>query len=146
MNIQILPHIQKNISFLLETVSYLYAFLYMYTGYGKLMEVDVFIQGIHSIPYIGRFAELIGWGIPLSEILLAIALFIPSLQRAALYVSTLLMGVFTLYLAVMLIFAEEKMCHCGGVIESLGWTEHLIFNLILLTAGIWALIQTKIKK
>jgi len=128
-----------------ELIAYGYAFLYMYTGYDKLKHVEEFIEGNSKIPLIGQYAELIGWGIPVIEILLAVLLIIPFLKvkRIALWASVILMGIFTLYLALMLLFADTKPCNCGGVIESMGWITHLIFNLLCLGAGIFAIRKLK---
>src|SRR5690606_41668501 len=89
-----------------KIVVYGYIFLYMYTGYDKLLNVKEFINGNEKIPLIGQYAELIGWGIPVLEILLAVLLALPfiNVKRIALWPSVILMGVFTLYLALMLVF------------------------------------------
>lgn len=126
-------------------ITYGYAFLYMYTGYDKLRHVEVFIKGNSKIPLIGQHAELIGWGIPLLEILLA-ALLVFTFGKArqiALRVSVIMMGIFTLYLLLMLLFVPDRLCQCGGVIESMGWITHLIFNLIWLGAGVYAIKKNK---
>ncbi len=126
---------------LLGIIVYGYAFLYMYTGYDKLKHVETFIKGNRKMPLIGQYAELIGWGIPKLEILLAVVLVLPflKLKKIALCTSVVLMGIFTLYLATMLIFVPDRLCHCGGVIKSMGWFTHLIFNLLWLGAGIFAI-------
>jgi len=130
-----------------DLIIYGYAFLYMYTGWAKLMNLSAFIRGNSKIPHLGQYAKLIGYGIPSLEIVLAILLVMPVywIRRAALWTTTLLMGVFTLYLSLMVGFADKKLCHCGGVIESMGWKTHIVFNLIWLIAGIFALKKTKIK-
>lgn len=122
-------------------IIYGYAFLYMYTGYDKLQNVETFIKGNSKIPLIGQYAELIGWGIPILEILLAVLLVftIGKARQIALRVSVIMMGIFTLYLILMLLFVPNSLCHCGGVIKSMSWTTHLIFNLIWLGAGILAI-------
>ncbi len=130
-----------------DLIIYGYAFLYMYTGWAKFMNMATFIRGNSKIPYLGAYAKLIGYGIPSLEIVLAILLVIPvyRIKRFALWTSTLLMVVFTVYLSLMVKFAEKKLCHCGGVIESMGWKTHIVFNLIWLIAGIFALVKTKVK-
>ncbi|HAE66629.1 MULTISPECIES: MauE/DoxX family redox-associated membrane protein [Sphingobacterium] len=129
-----------------DLIIYGYAFLYMYTGWAKFMNLSTFIRGNGKIPYLGQYAKLIGYGIPSLEIVLAILLVIPvyRIKRFALWTSTLLMGVFILYLSLMVGFAEKKLCHCGGVIESMGWKTHIAFNLIWVIAGIFVLVKTKV--
>lgn len=128
-----------------ELIAYGYAFLYMFTGYDKLHNVETFIDGNSKIPLVGHYAELIGWGIPTLEILLAVLLVLPflKLKRIVLWASVVLMGIFTLYLAMMLAFVPDRLCHCGGVIESMSWITHLIFNLVWLGAGIFAIRTLK---
>jgi hypothetical protein len=130
-----------------DVIIYGYAFLYMYTGWAKFTNMATFIKGNSKIPYLGAYAKLIGYGIPSLEIVLAILLIVPvyRIKRSALWTSTLLMAVFTIYLSLMVGFMEKKLCHCGGVIESMGWKTHIAFNLIWLIAGIYALIKTKVK-
>lgn len=122
-------------------IQYGFAFLYMYTGYDKLHDIERFINGISKISGIGQYAELIGWGIPLIEILLAIMLIVPGVktQRWALWGSVILMGIFCVYISYILVFVESRLCNCGGVIESMGWEMHLIFNIFWLAAGIYTL-------
>ncbi|WP_156167747.1 DoxX family protein [Sphingobacterium sp. Ag1] len=130
-----------------QVVIFGYAFLYMYTGWAKFMNLSTFIRGNSKIPYLGTYAKVIGYGIPALEIVLAILLIVPMyrIRRFALWTSTLLMTVFTIYLSLMVGFADKKLCHCGGVIESMGWKTHIVFNLFWLIAGIFALVRTKIK-
>ncbi|MCY4778914.1 hypothetical protein ORI89_04580 [Sphingobacterium sp. UT-1RO-CII-1] len=120
---------------------YGYALLYMYTGYDKLKNIKSFIKGNESIPFIGQYAPLIGWGVPIAEIVLAILLVFPflKLRLPALWASVILMGIFTLYMALMIKFVPDRLCHCGGVIESMSWTLHLIFNIAWLGAGVYAI-------
>lgn len=127
-------------------VIYGYVFLYFYTGIAKLLNIEAFIRGNSNIPLFGQYAELIGWGIPSLEILLAVLLIVPvyKIKRTALWVSTLLMGIFTLYLTLMVAFVEDRLCNCGGVIESMGWKTHIAFNLFWLIMGMYALKKTKI--
>jgi hypothetical protein len=127
-------------------VIFSYAFLYMYTGWAKFMNMPAFIRGNSKIPYLGQYAKLIGYGIPTLEIVLAILLLVPvyRIMRFALWTSTLLMALFTIYLSLMVHYVEKKLCHCGGVIESMGWKTHIVFNIIWLIAGIFALVSIQI--
>jgi hypothetical protein len=38
---------------------------------------------------------------------------------------------FTTYIILILNFSSFIPCSCGGILEKLGWTEHLIFNFFL---------------
>lgn len=118
-----------------------YVFLFAYTGYSKLLDHVPFTRGIARIPVLGHFPEAIGWGVPILELVLALGLVVPErrVQRVSFGISVTLMAIFTLYLLLMVSLVKEKLCHCGGVIGSLGWTEHLMFNAAILALGIWSI-------
>ncbi len=118
-----------------------YVFLFAYTGYSKLLDHVPFTRGIARIPVLGHFPEAIGWGVPTLELVLALGLVVPErrVQRVSIGISVILMAIFTLYLLLMVSLVKEKLCHCGGVIGSLGWTEHLMFNAAILALGIWSI-------
>ena len=58
----------------------------------------------------------------------------------ALYVSSVLMVLFTLYILTVFHLAKSVPCTCGEIIPSLSWKEHLLFNLGCLVT---ALIRSK---
>lgn len=131
---------KSTISFI---ISLLFVFIYSYTGIDKLGNIDKFSRGISKIPYVGGMHVWIGWGVPLLELLISALLIIPGSNQLGLKLATSLMAVFTAYLALMLAFAEKRMCHCGGVIESMGWVEHFLFNIVFTLLGGYALYLNK---
>lgn len=118
-----------------------YVFLFAYTGCSKLLDHVPFTMGISRVPVLGHFPEAIGWGVPILELVLALGMVVPKkrVQRVSFGISVTLMAIFTLYLLLMVSLVKEKLCHCGGVIGSLGWTEHLVFNAAILALGIWSI-------
>ncbi|WFB63267.1 hypothetical protein PZ892_16535 [Sphingobacterium sp. WM] len=122
-------------------VRILYVFLFAYTGYSKLFDHASFTKGLSKVPVLGHFSELLGWGVPILELTLALGMIVPKerIQRASFKLSVILMSIFTLYLLLMVSLVREKLCHCGGVIGSLGWWEHLVLNVIILALGIWTI-------
>jgi hypothetical protein len=50
------------------------------------------------------------------------------------------MALFSGYIVLVLtgVFGRVP-CSCGGVIGSLGWWEHLVFNVVFLGIGIWGM-------
>ena len=52
------------------------------------------------------------------------------------------MVMFTTYIFIIMHFSEHVPCSCGGVLQRLGWQEHLIFNIVFVMLGIiGALLQ-----
>src|SRR5690606_18655277 len=57
-----------------------------------------------------------------------------------LYVSFALMSGFSIYIYLILNYSDFIPCSCGGVIENLGWTQHLIFNGIFTGLALIAIL------
>ena len=126
---------------------YGYAFLYLYTGSDKLANLEKFTGVLNDIPGVEGSASVLAWAIPVAELVLGTCLVFSqgTLRRRSLRVSVWLMGIFTAYLASVLLFGlEGRFCSCGGVIGTLGWRSHLLFNIIFLAVGLLALKWTKI--
>lgn len=47
---------------------------------------------------------------------------------------------FTAYIVIILHFSYFVPCSCGGILEKLGWTEHLIFNVVFVLLAIVAIL------
>jgi hypothetical protein len=50
------------------------------------------------------------------------------------------MILFTTYIVIILNFSSFVPCSCGGILEKLGWTAHLIFNVVFIVLGIAAIL------
>ncbi|HWV73236.1 MAG TPA: MauE/DoxX family redox-associated membrane protein [Pseudosphingobacterium sp.] len=124
-------------------ISMLFVFLFSYTAIDKFRHLEQFSRGIGKIPIVGGMHVWIAWDVPLAELLISALLIIPKCNRLGLQMAIGLMGVFTLYLGLMIAFAEKRLCHCGGVVESMGWVEHLLFNITFILLGGWALYLKK---
>ena len=113
---------------IVETICYLSSILFLYTASSKLMGLSDFKLQLDRSEILGPFAEWIAWMVPLLEIVLAFLLLIKAFRLAALYGSLILMTLFTGYIAWILRFSDHIPCSCGGVISSMGWETHLVFN------------------
>jgi hypothetical protein len=112
-----------------EIVSTIFIFLFIYTAVSKIISHDSFAAVLDRSPLLGEFSNFISWMIPLTEIFVSLLLIVPNLRRVGLLFSATLMSLFTLYIAYLLLFASGLPCSCGGVLNSLGWKEHLVFNI-----------------
>lgn len=115
-------------SLLVESITYFFILLFLYTGVSKLMEIQRFSQELTSSPLVGPMAGIITWSVPIVEILLAVALFIPIFRLKALYATMALMSIFTVYVFILLLIDGHLSCSCGGIIEELSPKQHAIFN------------------
>lgn len=129
-------------SLLADSIAFFFIFLFLYTGAFKLTEIQTFKQQLSSSPLMASLSGSIAWALPIFEILLAIALFIPKTRLKALYVTAGLMTFFTFYVIIILFIDNELTCSCGGIIEELKPKQHVAFNsacVILAVTGILAL-------
>lgn len=118
----------KKINFL-DIIFVLFAILFVYAAASKLFDYQEFKGQLGKSPLILKQANWLAWAVPGAEIIISISLFIPRLQLVALYASFFLMFLFTGYISFILTFSPYVPCSCGGVLNSMGWTEHLIFNI-----------------
>lgn len=132
-------------STIVEIICTLFIILYIYTGLNKLMDYSEFRIQMERSPFIGHMSGLIAATLPPGELLIAIALVLKRFRLLGLYLSLFLMALFTGYIWLMLQYAHDLPCTCGGVLAKMSWRDHLIFNSAftgLAIAGI--LLQDKI--
>lgn len=128
----------------------LFILLFLYAAVSKLLEYEEFRVQLGQSPLLSAFADTVAIGVPAMEILTVLFLTIPSLKLMGLYSFYGLMVMFTTYIIIILNFTEFIPCSCGGVLESLGWTQHLIFNLVFILLALlsiyWSLALEQQKK
>lgn len=123
----------------IEIICILYILLFVYAALSKLLDFENFQIQIGQSPLLNPFAGEISWTIPIVEIILAILLGIPQFRKAGLFSSLALMVFFTFYIYAVLNFSSFVPCSCGGILEKLGWKEHLIFNCFFIGLAIVAI-------
>lgn len=104
------------------------------------MEYTVFKEQIAESPVLKPFARWLAWGLPLTELIVAALLFLPRWRLKGLYAALGLMLLFTGYIIAILIFSERLPCSCGGILESLSWKEHLVFNSIIIILALTGIL------
>lgn len=129
---------------IVNIISYSFILLFLYAAANKLMDFQKFKVQLGQSPLLTDYAIAIAWLIPIIEIVISIMLVFQRTLLAGLYASFGLMVLFTAYIIIILNFAERIPCSCGGILENLGWTEHLLFNIVFVILGIVAvIIQSK---
>lgn len=121
--------ILKHKTLISDIASYLLLMLFMYTAASKLLTVKSFASTLAKSPLIGSYNTIVAWSIPILEILIGILLIVVSLRKIGLYASLGLMVIFTVYLCYMVLSGSKLPCHCGGVVSTLSWQQHIWFNM-----------------
>ncbi|WP_285655492.1 MauE/DoxX family redox-associated membrane protein [Allomuricauda sp. NBRC 101325] len=136
----------KNIKIWLPyTVSILCSILFIYAATSKLWDFQQFKVQLGQSPILTAYANWIAWVVPVSEYIIAFLLLLDRYRLIALYVTLGLMTMFTTYIILVLNFSDYIPCSCGGVLENLGWTEHVIFNTLFIIISIMAIVQLESK-
>ena len=121
-----------------EYTSAFFILLFVYTAISKLLAIESFIAVLSQLPLIKASPYFFGYTILLTELGIALLLFIPKCRSKGLLVSAFLMMLFTLYLGVLLLAQSNLPCSCGGIISSMGWETHLLFNTLCVVVALYA--------
>lgn len=132
--------LQKHKGTIVETISVLFVLLFVYAAISKLLDFEIFKVQLGQSPLLAPFQGTIAWMVPLLELIISIMLLIPILRVKALYASYALMTCFTLYIITVLKFSNRIPCSCGGILEKLGWEEHIVFNMVFIILSIIGLL------
>ena len=130
----------------IELISVVFIVLFVYAGASKLLDIQTFRVQIGQSPLLTHISNFVSWSIPGIEILVSLILTIPRLRPIGLYCAFTLMVMFTTYIIAILNFSDHIPCSCGGVLENLSWTEHLMFNLGFLLLALFGIIISSEKK
>ncbi|RZK43373.1 MAG: hypothetical protein EOO90_03690 [Pedobacter sp.] len=126
---------------LLQIFGSLLILLWAYTAGSKLAAMEEFEKELKNQVFSDSISNQLIWLLPITELLAAGLLLFTAARKIGFMLSTLLMAVFTIYIALVLGGYFHKFpCSCGGVLKELGWQAHLWFNLFFLSisaAGIW---------
>ncbi len=124
----------------IELITILYISLMLYTAISKLADYNLSREQMAMMPLMMPIAHIIVWILPVTEIIIAILIFIPQTRIKGLYIVTGLMILFSVYIVYMMTNYEHLPCSCGGLLQALSWKGHLIFNGLYILMGIIAII------
>lgn len=120
----------RSASFLLELIVAALLILWIYTAISKIFDYHNFKIQLGLSPFIAQFAGIISILLPTGELIMAILLVFEKTRKVGLYLSFAVMLLFTGYIYIMLHFAYDLPCSCGGVLAKMSWDQHLYFNII----------------
>ncbi|OKS88739.1 MauE/DoxX family redox-associated membrane protein [Mucilaginibacter polytrichastri] len=127
----------KKYQWLYELIIYLMALLFLYTAASKLMDMRYFIRAVHRQPFPRAADPFLIIGVPIVELITGFALLVVKMRKFGLISSVTLMFVFSIYVGLAVFHVFKKVpCGCAGVFQSMGWPEHLVFNIAFLALAI----------
>jgi uncharacterized membrane protein YphA (DoxX/SURF4 family) len=138
---------KKTISLLIPVIiSYFFILLFCYASISKVLDFENFQVQIAQSPLLSAYAGLVSYATIISELIIVLLLLIPKSRLLGLYASLGLMSAFTVYIYLILNFSDFVPCSCGGILEKMSWTEHLIFNIICVLLSIVGIVLIEIQK
>jgi len=135
------PYIKRDL--ITDTISCLFILLFIYAAISKLLAGNTFKEQVGQSPLLTSYSSIIVILIPFIEIFLSILLIKTKTRLAALYGSFGLMVLFTLYIIAITKLSDYIPCSCGGILESMNWNQHLVFNCIFVVLAIIAILLYK---
>ncbi|SFN90922.1 Methylamine utilisation protein MauE [Paenimyroides ummariense] len=121
---------RKILPFIKQAVIYFFIILFVYAAVSKITDFENFQVQVAQSPLLSAFATTIAYATVIGELIIALLLCIPKTQRLGLYLFLGMMTAFTVYIYLILNYSPFVPCSCGGILEKMGWTEHLWFNAI----------------
>ena len=121
-------------------ISYFFIVLFTYAAVSKMRDFENFQIQLAQSPLLSAYAGLISYGVIVLELVIAGILVFPKVRIVGLYASFGLMVAFTVYIYLILNHSDSVPCSCGGILEKMGWKEHLIFNELCVAVAFTALM------
>jgi putative oxidoreductase len=126
---------------MLECIVALLIMLFLYASISKFLDFKTFIDQMNNQPLPNSWTPFLVWAIPGLEIAISLSLLFEYTRLLGLYASLILMILFTVYTGIILLhFFPYIPCSCGGVIQKLTWTQHLILNLSYVSLSLLGII------
>jgi len=127
-----------------KIVSYFFILLFIYAGISKLLDFEDFQVQIAQSPLLSAYAGTVAYLTIIIELIIVSILIFPKTRTIGLYFSLGLMSAFTAYIYFILEYSEFVPCSCGGILENMGWRQHLFFNALCVFIGILAIAISEI--
>lgn len=123
---------------IVEIISFMIILLFVYASLIKLIDHDKFVIQLGQSPILMAFAGWVAWLVPSAELAIALLLSFYKTRLIGFLFSYIMMVIFSAYIIIILNYAEKIPCSCGGILEKMNWSTHLIFNIafvILIAMG-----------
>jgi len=127
----------------IQAIVLLCALLFIYTATDKLLDYGKYVAQMQMVPFppMKAAAPVLGLAVPLAELAVVVVLFTDRLRKIGLISALALMCSFEIYIGAMLLSGISLPCTCGGLISTMSWKQHLIFNATFIVLLAFALYQ-----
>lgn len=133
----------KTKEIIVDIISYLFIFLFIYTAYSKGTDHATFANSLSRYTILESYADQIAWLVIAAEVFVSGLLLFPKTRKLGLIASLILMLSFTVALLIMVFTMDTQFCSCGGVLNSMGAKEHIWFNTGFIALSIIGIMLSK---
>jgi len=133
---------KKIVTYLPLAATGFFILLFTYAAVSKLLDFENFQVQIAQSPLLSAYAGAVSYVVIIAELVMVVLLAIPKYRITGLYASFGLMVAFTVYIYLILNYSDFVPCSCGGILEKLGWKEHLLFNILCVFFAALAVVCT----
>jgi hypothetical protein len=127
-------------NYVADAISIAFVILFVYAAASKLIDFQKFQIELAKSPLLTAFAGQVAILIPCIEIAISLLLASARWRLVGLYASFSLMTMFSAYIYYILNFASYIPCSCGGILQNMNWTQHIIFNLVFVALAAVAVL------
>jgi uncharacterized membrane protein YphA (DoxX/SURF4 family) len=124
----------------IEIICSLFILLFVYAALTKLLDYEKFVAQLGQSPILTDYANLLAVVVPFIELVISMLLILPRARLAGLFAAFSLMVMFTTYIIIASRFSDYVPCSCGGVLEGMTWSQHLIFNIAFVVLALIAIM------
>lgn len=121
-------------------VSFFFILLFIYASASKIFDFENFQVQLAQSPLLSAYAGFVSYAVIILELVIVGLLCFHLTRLWGLFSSFAIMVAFTVYIFLILNYSDFVPCSCGGILEKMGWTEHLIFNIACVVAAALAII------
>lgn len=120
--------------------SYFFILLFCYAAISKVFDFENFQLQLSQSPLTNHYSAIISYAVIVIELVIVWMLSSPKLRILGLHGCFTLMFFFTVYIYIILNYSDNIPCSCGGILENLGWSEHMVFNVLCSAIALAAIV------
>ena len=129
-----------------NSIAFFFVGTFLYSGLTKFLTPGEFMSQVQQSPILAGIPAGILWAIPVVELITALLLLIPSSRLMGLILSVSLMTIFTIYIVILNLFTYYVPCSCGGILNSIPKSLHILLNITLLSLSFYAIYTNRVSK
>lgn len=130
---------------IIDSICLLLILIFLYAAYVKGTDLTLFKNQMMQSPLIPTtvISELAIF-VPVSELVICLLLFFERTRKLGLLLSYCTMLMFSIYMITLVLFFGDNIpCACGGILGKMGYTAHIIFNIMFTLLSLFGFLKIR---